>query len=747
MRKALHAIYGGPWYKRILVWLLTLIVLFFLFLVSIDCNLFGLYGSSPTMDEIRQADTYNDEASEIYSADSVLLGRYFTENRSTVSYDELSPILIQTLVDTEDERFFTHNGIDIIGLFAALKDMTKGNARGASTITQQLAKNLFVRTKKNSDTGIIGNNIVIKKMKEWIIATKLEHTLTKEEILTMYLNTVDFGCNSYGIKTACRTYFGTTPSKLTYEQAAVLVGLLKATSYYNPRTNPKNSLERRNTILKLLFGKGHITIEGKTATKAQLDSLKALPIKMESRIVESSNDGIAPYFRRALTEQINHLCDAGYIDGYDKDNPVDLCTDGLRIHTTLDTRMQAYAEEATREQMAQIQDRFDKHWKGMNPWRDEQFEEIPNFLEDLARKTGYYKYFRQKYNDNYDSIFYHLREDKHPVTVYTFDGAKTLDMSVIDSIRHMVSFMHCGMVAIEPHTRHVKAWVGDIDFNSWQYDKVTAMRQPGSTFKLFVYAEALRQGLTPDTRRPDRYVEYPDTTADGQPCIWAPHNADGHFTRRNITLTQAFAQSVNSVAVHLGYECGIENIARTAKAMGIHSKMELKPSLSLGSSDTNLLELTNAYCTPIDKGCYSDPVMITKIEDRYGNTLYEAREKSKQAITEETAQELIKLLHSSLSGICYEFRPQLGEATYAMADWGGKTGTSNNHSDAWFVGVTPKLVCGCWVGGEYRSIHFRTGAMGQGSKTAMPVCGDFMKRVFNDSTYHKYHAQFPILHE
>ena len=746
MKKAWHKfkvlldkLYGGRWYKRLCMWLLTLFVLFLLFLGSVDINLFGLFGPSPGFNDIKQAENFNNEASEIYSADSVLLGRYFSENRSAVTYEEISPVLIRTLVDTEDERFYSHWGVDFKGLFSAAKDMAQGHARGASTITQQLAKNMFVRTKKSA-TGLLGNNILIKKMKEWIIATKLEVALNKEDILTMYLNTVDFGCNSFGIKTAARTYFGTTPDKLNYEQSAILVGLLKATSFYNPRTNPKNSLERRNVVLGQVYGKGHILIHGKPATKAQFDSLKALPITVVEHRNESSNDGIAPYFRRALTDYINMLCDKGFIEGYDKDNHLDLYAEGLSIYTTLDTRMQAYAEEAVHRQMQSIQDRFDGHWRGMNPWRDEHGVEIPNFLEDLAKKSGYYEYYDKKFGGNADSIFFHLKNDKHLVKLYSYEGERTDSLSVMDSIRHMVSFLHTGFVAIEPDTRQVKAWVGDLDFDSWQYDKVTAMRQPGSTFKLFVYSEAMKQGLTPNTTRPDRYKAYPDTV-DGKPCIWAPHNADGRFTNANLSLKTAFAMSVNSIAVGLGYECGIDKIAQTAHAMGIESPLEAKPSLSLGSSDVNLLELTNAYCTPINDGKYNMPIMVTKIIDRHGKVIYDAKLNEKEALPYKAAYLMQKLLQSGMSGTSSRLRGYVS-SVYNLTEWGGKTGTSNNHSDAWFIGVTPKLVFGCWVGGEYRSIHFRTGELGQGNRTALPVCGDFMNQVLKDPAFKKYCVKF-----
>lgn len=735
----IRRLYGGRWYKRLFMWMLTLLVLILLFFVSLDINLFGLFGDTPRLDDIEQADELNSEASEIYSADGKLLGRSFSQNRSHVRYEEISPILIRTLVDTEDERFYSHYGIDVEGLFAAARDITQGRQRGASTITQQLAKNLFVRT-KNASKGVCGDNIFIKKMKEWIIAVKLELSLNKEDIITMYLNTVDFGCNSFGIKTAARTYFATTPSSLTYEQAATLVGLLKATSHYNPRTNLRNCLERRNTVLQQVYDKGHILINGRTANKQQLDSLKRIPISVAELQNESSDDGIAPYFRRALVEHLNQLSDQGYIEGYNKKHHLNPYSEGLKIYTTLDTRMQSYAEEAVRRQMSQLQARFDDHWRNMNPWRDEEGKEIPDFIEELAKKTGYYRYYKEKYHDNRDSIFYHLSNDRHRVRLFSYEGERYDTLSVMDSIRHMVTFMHCGLVAIEPDTRHVKAWVGDLDFKHWQYDKVTAMRQPGSTFKLFVYTEAIKQGIKPTDTRPDKYMVYPDTV-DGKPTTWAPHNADGRFTNRHMNLINAFAMSVNSIAVALGYECGPENIARTAEAMGIKSRLEPKPSIALGSSDVNLLELTNAYCTPIAEGKYQAPILVTKILDRHNRVIYSARPVQTQAITKEQARSVRELLQATMWGTSSQIQPFV-RSVYKLTDWGGKTGTSNNHSDAWFIGTTPRLVFGTWVGGEYRSIHFRTGELGEGCRTALPVGGDFINQVLGNPEFARYRAKF-----
>ncbi len=738
----IFAIYGGRWYKRIVMWFLTLIVLAVLLLLAVDGNLFGLFGQSPGFSEIKNPET--NEASEIYSADSVLLGRYFSENRSPVKYEDISPILVRTLVDTEDERFYKHRGIDYAGLFAAAKDIAGGHARGASTITQQLAKNLF-RVRTQYSTGKLGKvkglGLLIMKAKEWIVATKLELAFTKEEIITMYLNTVDFGCNSYGIKTACRTYFGTTPDNISYEQAAVLVGLLKATSSYNPRLHPEASMQRRNLVLSQVFKQGHILIDGETATEEQFDSICALSTKLAQSRTESSYDGDAPYFRQELSNYINQLYKEGKISGYGKDDKLDLYSDGLKIYTTLDTRMQRYAEEAVRKHMGTLQQRFREHWTGRNPWVDENGRELPNFIENIAKRSEYYKILEKKYPENQDSINYYLNKP-HKVKLFTYDGEIEQEMSTMDSIRYMVSFLHCGFVAIEPDTRHVKAWVGDISYKSWKYDKVTSLRQPGSTFKLFVYTEAMNQGMNHNTRRPDIYKVYADTV-NGHITTWIPHNSNGYFSGSHLTLKNAFAMSVNSVAVGLGYECGIHNIAKTAHAMGITNELDEMPSMALGSSDVRLYDMVNSYCTVANDGKFHRPVMVTRIVDRNGKVIYDAKkEKETQAIPYRSAYLMQQLLQGGLSGTSSALRNYVRDV-FNEADWGGKTGTSNNHSDAWFMGVTPKLVGGAWVGGEYRSIHFRTSEMGQGSRAALPIFGYFMDAVMKDRNFKKYHAHFP----
>lgn len=721
---------GRKWYIKTAAVIGTLIAAFFLYLVMVDINFLWLFGKSPSMSDVKN--THPAEASEIYSADGKMIGKFFSENRTPVTYDEVNPAFWNALIDTEDERFYRHNGIDYQAFGAALKDyLMHRDARGASTITQQLAKNLF-RVRTQYSTGLLGNipglKLLIMKSKEWITAYKLEWNFSKEEILTMYANTVDFGSNAFGIKTAAKTYFGTTPHQIKTEQAAVLVGLLKATTYYNPRINPKNSLARRNVVLSNMLAHKHLTQE-------ECDSLKQLEINLDYS-VESAYDGEANYFREAIADYLKDWCEE---NGYNRNA---LYTEGFKIYTTLDTRMQKYAEEAAIKQMKQVQKTFNAHWGNTPPWQDERHVEIPHFIEDLAQKTPYYKVLKQKFGDNTDSINYYLNVP-HKVKLFDYEqGTIEKEISTLDSIRYMEHFMHCGFVAMEPQTGHVKAWVGDVDFHTWKYDKVTAMRQPGSTFKLFVYAEAMNQGITPCDTRKDEFFSM-KVMDHGKEVTWAPTNANGFFTGADITLKQAFAMSVNSVAVRLGQECGIDRIVKTAHDMGIKSKLDPTPSLTLGASDVNLLELVNGYCTPVNNGKAHDPVLVTRILDREGNEIYTAPTEERLVLSSKSAFYVQQLLQGGMSGTSSRLMGYVGQHA-GDTDFGGKTGTSNNHSDAWFVGTTPRLVVGAWVGGEYRCIHFRTGELGQGNRTALPICGYFLQSVLGDKNFKQYHAKFTV---
>lgn len=720
---------GKAWYTKTLIGIASCIVAFIVYLGMVDINFLWLFGKSPGFYTIMNPETH--EASQIYSSDGELIGKFFNENRTPVEYEEVNPAFFKALVDTEDERFYKHHGIDYPGLVGAAKDaLLHHDARGASTITQQLAKNMF-RVRTDYSTGLLGYipgvRMLIMKSKEWIIATKLEITHSKKEIITMYANTVDFGSNAFGIKTACKTYFNCTPKELTTDQAAVLVGMLKATTYYNPIANPENSLRRRNVVLSNMLRHADIT-------RAEYDSLSNAPIKL-SYSVESNYDGKALYFREAVASELKTWC---------RENGYDLYTSGLKIYTTIDSRLQKYAEEAAIKQMKQIQRNFNSHWANQEPWQDENHQVIPNFIEGIAQKLPIYKNLLARFPNNPDSIQYYLNKP-HKVKLFDYEkGTIEKEISTMDSIRYMVHFMHCAFVAMEPQTGAVKAWVGDIDFKSWKYDKVTAMRQPGSTFKLFVYTEAMNQGLTPCDKRRDEYISMQvfDKKA-GKEVTWTPTNANGSFSGDSVPLMSAFARSINSVAVRLGMEMGVSRIAETAHKMGIESPLDETPSLPLGSSDVNLLELANAYSTVANDGKYVRRQIVTRILDRNGKEIYSSPINEEQVIPYKSAFFMQQLLMGGLrepGGTSQSLNGYVGQ--YRDTDWGGKTGTSNNHSDAWFMGVSPNLVVGAWVGGEYRCIHFRTGALGQGSRTALPICGYFLESVLKDPAFEKYHAKF-----
>ena len=419
---------GRAWYTKTLAAFVSMIVLLFLYLGAVDINFLWLFGKSPGyFSGIRDPQT--SQASEIYSADGVMIGKFFNENRTPVKYDEVAPEFWRALIDTEDERFYSHMGIDPIGLFGAVKDaILRHDGRGASTITQQLAKNMF-RVRSQYSTGLLGKipglKILIVKSKEWIIATKLETIFSKEEIITMYANTVDFGSNAFGIKTAAKTYFNTTPKNLTTEQAATLVGMLKATTYYNPLSHPDNSIKRRNQVLRNMVTHNDLT-------RHQCDSLIQIPIKLDYK-VENNYDGKALYFRQAVADYLKDWCE---------ENGYDLYSSGLKIYTTLDSRMQKYAEQAAIKQMRQVQRNFKNHWGNEDPWIDENRKVIPNFIEDIAKRQPFYKHLADKFNDNQDSINYYLNKP-HKVKLFDYEnGSIEMEMSSLDSIRYMVKFMH-----------------------------------------------------------------------------------------------------------------------------------------------------------------------------------------------------------------------------------------------------------------------------------------------------------------
>lgn len=732
---------GRPWYVKAFSAFASLVVFLLVYSVMVFFNVFWLFGKSPSISSIMNPKTSN--ASYVYSADGQLLCKFFDENRTPVKYEEVSPLFFKALIDTEDERFYDHSGVDFAGMMGAAKDLVvHRRARGASTITQQLVKNMFkVRTEYS--TGLLGKipglSIVIMKTKEILLAFAIEARFSKEEIITMYANTVDFGNGAYGIKTAARTYYNTSPDSLTVDQSATLVGLLKATSNYNPKRNPQRSMKRRNVVLHNMVLHGDLD-------NATFQRLKNEPTALHFT-VENATTGRAQYFRNAIDgdEQLKQ---------WREEHNVNFYTDGLKIYTTLDSRMQQHAEDAVLEKMYEIQQRFNQRWGDDPCWVDEQGNVVPGFVESVAKKTPYYNVLASRYPNHPDSVTYYMNQ-KREMRMFKYEkrdgkvvaSSQIMNISPMDSVAYMLHFMHAGLVAMDPRTGFVKAWVGDIDYKTWQYDKVTSMRQSGSTFKLFVYAAAMEQGLTPCDTELDEVFHWNVYNEDkGVMEDYSPHNANGNCTGNQMSFREAFARSINIVAVRVGKRVGFSNVRATAETMGIKSPLrpdnanEDKPAMCLGSMDVNLLEMVNGYCTVANYGKHIDPVLVTRIvkTNPHGEeeVIYDYMEEvnANKAISARAAFFMQKLLGAGLTdagGTSQSLTDYVDPYT-STTDFGGKTGTSNNYSDAWFVGTSPNLVAGVWVGGEYRSIHFTSGSQGQGSRTALPICGKFFEKVWGD---------------
>ncbi|MFC5271547.1 penicillin-binding protein 1A [Adhaeribacter terreus] len=722
-------------FARLVNWLWRFFALgligFLVYLFLVDINFLFLFGASPSLEKLENPKT--ELASELYTEDGKLIGKYFRENRSPVKYEKISPMLIKALVATEDVRFYNHSGIDPEAMLGVIVALASGENRGGSTLTQQLAKNLYkIRTEKSK--GVLGYipgvSTLINKTKEWITAVKLEQNYSKQEILTMYLNTVDFGSNSFGIKVAAKTFFGTSPDSLKTEEAAVLVGLLKAPTSYSPRFNPENSLRRRNVVLAQMA-------KYRVITPKMADSLSALPLVLKYK-VENHYDGPATYFRGAVSEYVKKWC---------AENGYDLYRDGLKIYTTIDSRLQTLAEQAVEKRMRDLQKKFKRHWGDKNPWVDDKDKEIPGFLEASMKRTEYYKALKKRFNNNQAQIDAELNRPRQ-MKVFTWDNdslEKTMVMSPMDSLAYYKKILRAGMVTMDPHSGQIKAWVGGINFKYFKYDHVKqAKRQPGSTFKPFVYVTAIDKGYAPCDRMQDKRITI-NYMENGEAKSWSPHNADYHFSGANITLRHAMGKSINSVTAQLTEKVGWETVAEYAHKLGIKSKLLAVPSIGLGSSDVSLFELVGAYGTFMNNGFRTEPMFVTRIEDRNGNVIHTFMPKQKKVISSETAWLMTYMLKGGME--------EQGGTSQALWEYdlgwrkgnevGGKTGTTSNHSDGWYVGVTKDLITGVWVGGDDRSIHFRTSSMGEGSKTALPVFGIFMENVYKNPDLGYKFGRFP----
>lgn len=708
--------YSRLWWAFAGLW--AFVFLFF-FALSMGC-----LGFMPSFEELENPKS--NLASEVISADGEILGFIGVENRSNVSYDEISPNVINALIATEDVRFYDHSGIDIRSLGRVFTKTILGGSSssgGGSTITQQLAKNLFPRERKSK----LG--IVYSKFKEWIVAAKLEHNYSKDEILTMYLNTVDFGSNAFGIKTAAKTFFDKAPSDLTVEEAAVLVGLLKAPSTYNPVRNPQNALNRRNTVLSQMQKYDYLT-------QQEYDSLSAIPINMSRYSPQTHNEGNATYFREFIRSFMKEWC---------KNNKkangehYDVHKDGLRIYTTIDSRMQRYAEQAVAEHMGnEIQPAFEKELnrrKNHSPFVKVSQDQINAYLTSAMRNSDRYRNMRDEGMS--EKEIRKAFDQKVRMRVFTWKGAKDTVMSPWDSLLYYKKFLNAGLMSVEPSTGYVKAYVGGINYRYFKFDNVTqSQRQVGSTFKPYVYACAMMNGLTPCTQVPNSEVCFEN--ADG--TDWCPKNSTDARKDEMVTLKWALANSVNYVSAYLmKYHTSPEEVVALVRKMGIKSDVPAVPAICLGTPDLTVAEMVGAMATFVNHGEHVEPIFITRIEDNKGMVLATFTAERNEALDPQTAYLTVELMKGVVDyGTGGRLRYKYN-ISYPVA---GKTGTTQNNSDAWFIGMTPKLVTGVWIGGEMRSIHFNNMTYGQGAAAALPVWGLYMKKVYDDPKINFYKGNF-----
>ena len=711
-------------FKRIIraIWILFAAGILFIFLlfVGVYYDIGGLFGSLPSYKALENPEAENDLASELYSGDGVMLGKYYRYNRTQVTYEDLSPQLVETLMSTEDLRFRDHAGIDLRGLVRAAFGMMTGRFMGGgSTVTMQTAENLYGTM--NNDDGKFSHNSIIIKIKEYIISIELERNFTKDEILAMYFNTISFGHNTYGISTASKVFFNKTPDSLSYPESALLVGMLNAPTRYSPILNPENALNKRTEILYNLHKYDFISRE-------EYDSMNALPLGLDYR-AQDHLEGPAPYFRQEIRNDLLKWC---------SERNLDLFESGLKIHTTIDSKLQTYAEEAVKEHMTFLQELFNEHWKGRNPWIDEDGKEIKDFLQKAIKRTDQYRSLARRYADHPDSIDIVLNTPK-PMTVFSWNGDIDTLMSPMDSLKYYKHFLQTGFMAIDPHSGQIRAWVGGIDFRYFKYDHVKqGKRQPGSTFKPVVYTAAIDHGYSPCYKVLDAPVTF---ITPGQPP-YTPENYEKKWSNEEFTIRRGLANSMNSITAFLMKQMTPEVVVKYARDLGFESHLDAVPSLALGVSDVSIYELIGAYATFVNQGTYIKPYYITRIEDKNGNLLQEFPAVTKESLSEETAYLMIHMLRGATEerggtalGLTRDLRIE--------NEIGAKTGTTQNGSDGWFVGLTKDLVAGAWTGGDDRSIHFRTSALGQGARTAMPIWDKFMTKVYADSTLGYTKGPFP----
>ncbi|MEN0047552.1 MAG: transglycosylase domain-containing protein [Bacteroidota bacterium] len=664
---------------------------------------FGAFGKIPTEADLRNI--YNFNASEVYFEDEVLLGKYFIENRSDVNIGEISPHVVNALIATEDARFMEHSGVDLRAAARVLwKSILLGqeSSGGGSTISQQLAKNLYPR----QNYGALG--MPINKLKEMMTARRLEQVYSKEGLLNLYLNTVPFSRNIYGIKIASNQFYSTTPESLKAEQAAVLVGMLKGTSLYDPISHPDRSTQRRNVVLRQMERYGYLD-------KSEVDSLVELPLALDYNKAQKRSK--APYFQEHLKGELEEI-----LSNIRKPTgePYGLYTDGLRVYTTIDSKMQEYAEYAVGKHMASLQKTFNKHWKGRKPWRSD------GILKREIQKSRRYKIWKANgYSDaKIDSLF------ALPVQMSIFDwkeGEAVKEMSPLDSVKYYIALLHAGFLAAEPQSGKIRAWVGGIDYAHFQYDHVKSKRQVGSTFKPIVYTKAVEKGISPCNYFQNMLTTYPDWED------WQPRNSDGKYGGF-YSMAGGLSKSVNTITVEILFQTGIENVRSLAKNMGIESSIPEGPAIALGAMEGSLYEMIQVYSTLANRGEKVNLHTIERIETSNGTIIYEHQkeEKPEQVIRPEHVDIMTHLLQSVVdSGTARRLRYRHG----LYGEIAGKTGTTQNQSDGWFIGYKSNLVAGAWVGAENPSVHFRSLSLGQGANTALPIWGHFMQKVYKDKSF------------
>jgi penicillin-binding protein 1A len=678
----------------------------------------GLFGRLPDLRALENPKS--NQASEVISDDNVVLGTYYVQNRSNVRYDEISPNVINALIATEDIRFYNHSGIDYKRTFTVIFYNLIGKRQGASTITQQLALNLF--SKEGRSKNFLKR--LIQKSQELIVAVKLERQYTKEEIITMYLNTVDFGSyNTFGIKSAARTYFSTTPDKLEPEQAAILIGMLKGPSLYNPYRNPERALLRRNTVIENMSQANYIS-------DTEEERLKTIPLKLEFN-PSDHNEGSAPYFRAVLKKDIQLTLEENTI--YKADGtPYDLDRDGLKIYTTLNSHMQNYAEQAQQEYLKILQVQFNNSWNGRDPFN---FKEAKSLIDQGMRRSDRYQQLKAE-GKTEEEILQNFRTPAR-MSVFSWRGEIDTLMRPVDSIKYYKLMLRNAVMSMEPQTGYIRAWVGGTNFTHFKYDQVKmGTRQVGSTAKPFTYAVAIGNGgFSPCYT----VANEPVSIDAGDGTFWTPKAYNP--IPGNLTLKKALANSQNYVTAYMMKQVGQTAVATLTKNMGITSDVPAVPSICLGSFDASVYDMVGAYSVFVNHGVWTEPIYLLRIEDKNGNVIYERRPKVKVVLDEQTAYvmtDMLKAVVKEGTGV------RLGWKYKLTNPIGGKTGTTQNNSDGWFMGITPELVTGVWTGAEDRAIHFSSTNFGEGANTALPIFALYMQKVYADPKLKYTKGDFPL---